>query len=144
MQDHDIIHDNTHDINMNIKGYLLWYHMPMISWFYVYDISLAVTYDIIDLWYHTQYHMQNHIWYHRIKTMISSMISVTYDIIPNIICKIIYDIMESKLRYHTSEFMISVTYDTSIIGYLFWIPNRSAHVQWNTRQLETFRLNSEM
>ncbi len=42
------------------------------------------------------------------------MISYVYDIITNIICKIIYDIMESKLWYHTSQSMISVTYD--IIG----------------------------
>ncbi len=46
----------------------LWYHMPMISWFYIYDIIPlqcmiieSVTYDIIGLWYHNQYHMQNHI-----------------------------------------------------------------------------------
>ena len=75
----------------------------MISWNQNYDIipllcMISVTYDIIGLWYH------NH----------------SYDIITNIICKIIYDIMESKLWYHTSECMISVTYD--IIG--LWYHNQ--------------------
>ena len=56
--------------------FLWWYHMSMISWFYIYDIipqirMISVTPDIIGLWYHNQYHIQNHIWYHEIKTMIS-------------------------------------------------------------------------
>ncbi len=76
----------------------LWYHMPMISWFYIYDIiplqcMISVTYDIIGLWYHNQYHMQNHIWYHGIKTMISYFW--------------IYDI--SNLWYHRSMISYMIT-----------------------------------
>jgi hypothetical protein len=67
-----------------------------ISWNWNYHDDIRVIVDFSEFWYHT-------------------------DIIANIICKIIYNIMESKLWYHRSKSMISATPDI-IIGLSSGIP----------------------
>ena len=84
---------------------MLWYHMSMIS----YTISYAKSYMIS--WNRNYDIIVFVLWYQYV------MISWVYDIIDNIIGKIIYDIMELKLWYHSFCSMISVCYDIICLWY---------------------------